>query len=192
VAVRVGPPHVVDVAHRMGIRSRLQPVCSITLGPEAVSPLEMTVAFATLAARGVRHRPQALRRVTTPRGRVIARLSRPGRRALTQSVADRVTSALATALRAGTGSAAYFGRPAAGKTGTAEDVKDAWFCGYVPQLAACVWVGYPQAEIPLRNIAGFAEVVGGSIPARIWHDFMAPAMSDKPVRALPGPSPARL
>jgi penicillin-binding protein 1A len=94
-------------------------------------------------------------------------------------------------LQAGTGRAAYFGRPAAGKTGTAEDVKDAWFCGYVPQLAACVWVGYPQAEIPLRNVAGFAEVVGGSIPARIWHDFMAPAVRDKPVRALPAPSAAR-
>ena len=191
VAVRVGPARIVDVAHRMGIQSALKPVCSITLGPEAVSPLEMTAAFATLAARGVRHRPQALRRITAPGGRVVARLSRRGRRVLRQSVADRVTSALAMALRAGTGSAAYFGRPAAGKTGTAEDVKDAWFCGYVPQLAACVWVGYPQAEIPLRNVAGFAEVVGGSIPARIWHDFMAPAMSDDPVRALPAPSPAR-
>jgi penicillin-binding protein 1A len=192
VAVRVGPAHIVDVAHRMGIRSPLQPVCSITLGPEAVSPLEMTAAFSTLAARGVRHRPQALRRITAPGGRVIAQLSRRGRRVLARSVADRVSYALAGALQAGTGRAAYFGRPAAGKTGTAEEVKDAWFCGYVPQLAACVWVGYPQAEIPLRNVAGFAEVVGGSIPARIWHDFMAPAMGDKPVRALPAPSAARL
>jgi penicillin-binding protein 1A len=192
VALRAGPAHIVDVAHRMGIRSPLQPVCSITLGPEAVSPLEMTAAFATLAARGVRHRPQAMRRVTRPGGRVIARLPRRGRRVLTRSVADRVTYALASALQAGTGQAAYFGRPAAGKTGTAEDVKDAWFCGYVPQLAACVWVGYPQAEIPLRNVAGFAEVVGGSIPARIWHDFMASAMRDQPARPLAVPSAARL
>jgi penicillin-binding protein 1A len=186
VAVRAGPARIVDVAHRMGIRSPLKPVCSITLGPEAVSPLEMTAAFATLAARGVRHRPQALRRVTRPSGRVVARLSTRGRRVLTRSVADRVTYALDGVVRAGTGRAAYFGRPAAGKTGTAEDVKDAWFCGYVPQLAACVWVGYPQAEIPLRNVAGFAEVVGGSIPASIWRDFMAPAMAGEPVRALPG------
>jgi penicillin-binding protein 1A len=192
VAVRVGPAHVVDVAHRMGIRSPLQPVCSITLGPEAVSPLEMTAAFATLAARGVRPRPQALRRVTAPGGRVIARLSRRGRRVLARSVADRVAYALALVVEAGTGRAAYFGRPAAGKTGTAEDVKDAWFCGYVPQLAACVWVGYPQAEIPLRDVAGFAEVVGGSVPARIWHDFMDPAMRDEPVRELATPSAARL
>jgi penicillin-binding protein 1A len=192
VAVRVGPAHIVDVAHRMGIRSPLQPVCSIPLGPEAVSPLEMTAAFATLAARGVRHRAQALRRVTAPGGRTIARLSRRGRRVLARPVADRVSYALSAVVQAGTGRAAYFGRPAAGKTGTAEDVKDAWFCGYVPQLAACVWVGYPQAEIPLRNVAGFAEVVGGSIPARIWHDFMAPAMADEPVRPLAAPSAARL
>ena len=191
VALRVGPARIVDVAHRMGIRSPLQPVCSITLGPEAVSPLEMTAAFATLAARGVRHRPQALRRVTAPGGRAIARLSRRGRRVLARSVADRVSGALADVVRAGTGSAAYFGRPAAGKTGTAEDVKDAWFCGYVPQLATCVWVGHPEAEIPLRNVAGFGEVVGGSIPARIWRDFMAPAMRDELVRPLPSASVAR-
>jgi penicillin-binding protein 1A len=192
VALRAGPAHVVDVAHRMGIRSPLKPVCSITLGPEAVSPLEMTIAFATLAARGVRHRPQAVRRVTAPDGRVLTRLSRTGRRVLEQPVADRVAYALASAAQAGTGRAAYFGRPLAGKTGTAEDFEDAWFCGYVPQLAACVWVGHPQAEIPLRNVAGFAEVVGGSIPARIWHDFMAPAMRDKPARSMPAPTPARL
>jgi membrane peptidoglycan carboxypeptidase len=111
LAVRVGPAHVVDVAHRMGIRSPLQPVCSIMLGPEAVAPLEMTVAFATLAARGVRHRPQALRRVSASGGRVIARLSRPGRRVLARSVADRVSHALAGVVQAGTGRAAYFGRP---------------------------------------------------------------------------------
>lgn len=104
--------------------------------PEAVAPLEMTVAFATLAARGVRHRPQALRRVSASGGRVIARLSRRGRRVLARSVADRVSHALAGVVQAGTGRAAYFGRPAAGKTGTAEDVKDARICGYVPQLAA--------------------------------------------------------
>jgi penicillin-binding protein 1A len=62
----------------------------------------------------------------------------------------------------------------------------------VPQLATCVWVGYPHAELPLLNLDGFRQVVGGSIPARIWHDFMAPAMSGMPVRALPTPSIGRL
>jgi penicillin-binding protein 1A len=185
VVMRVGPNHVVAVAHRMGIRSPLTPVCSITLGPEGVSPLEMTDAFGTLASRGIHHDAQMLGRVTSADGTVLTRLRPGGSRVLAKKVAERVTYALTGVIRGGTGTAADPGRPAAGKTGTAESFKDAWFCGFVPQLAACVWVGYPQAEIPLRNVAGFAQVFGGSIPARIWHDFMVPAMSGMPVRPLP-------
>ena len=185
VVMRVGPAHVVDVAHRMGIRSPLKPVCSITLGPEGVSPLEMTTAFATLAARGIRRGAHALQMVSLPSRHVIARLRPRGKQALTQSVADRVTYALTGVIRSGTGVAANPGRPAAGKTGTAEGFKDAWFCGYVPQLAACAWIGYPHAETPMRGLDGFGQVVGGSVPARIWHDFMVPALSSEPVEALP-------
>jgi penicillin-binding protein 1A len=104
--------------------------------------------------------------------------------AVPPAVASRVTSALEGVVRAGTGVAANPGRPAAGKTGTAESFKDAWFCGYVPQLAACAWIGYPHAEIPMSNVDGFAQVVGGSVPARIWHDFMVPALSGQPVEQL--------
>ena len=82
----------------------------------------------------------------------------------------------------GTGTAAYFGRPAAGKTGTAEDFKDAWFCGYVPQLAACVWIGYPKAEIPLYGVEGSRAVFGGSLPAQIWNRFMSEAVKKLPVK----------
>jgi penicillin-binding protein 1A len=189
VALRAGLSHVVNVAERMGIESPLVPVCSLTLGPEGVSPLEMTNAFATLAARGIHHPPQLFERVTAEPGRrKLLRLARHGRRALSRTVADRVTYALAGALRNGTGAAAYFGRPAAGKTGTAESFRDAWFCGYVPQLAACVWIGHARAEIPMTQLAGFAPVVGGSVPARVWHDFMAPAVEPWPVRFLPMPT----
>jgi penicillin-binding protein 1A len=160
-------------------------VCSITLGPEGVSPLEMTDAFATLASGGIRHDAQMLRRVSSADGTVLARLRAGGRRVLARRVAERVTYALTGVVRGGTGTAADPGRPAAGKTGTAESFKDAWFCGFVPQLVACVWIGYPGAEIPMANVAGFAQVVGGSIPARIWHDFMVRAMSGVPVRRLP-------
>jgi penicillin-binding protein 1A len=193
VALRAGLSHVVDVAQRMGVRSRLTPVCSLTLGPEGVSPYEMTSAFATLAARGVHHRPQLLERVTAvPRHRELLRLDRTGRRVLDRQVADRVTYALAGVVRGGTGTAAYFGRPAAGKTGTAEGFKDAWFCGFVPQLATCVWIGHARAETPMANVAGFAQVVGGSVPARIWQAFMAPAVAPWPVRPLPTPPAERL
>jgi penicillin-binding protein 1A len=181
IVTKVGPEKVVDVARAMGVQSPLVPVCSITLGPEGVSPLDMTDAFATVAAGGIHHAPEAL--ATSPT---------PGNRVLTKDVASKVTYALSGVIKDGTGTAAALDRPAAGKTGTAESFEDAWFCGFVPQLAACVWVGYPQAETPLENLDGFGQVVGGSIPARIWHDFMAPALHGEPVKPLPAPPASAL
>ncbi|HWK28416.1 MAG TPA: transglycosylase domain-containing protein [Solirubrobacter sp.] len=186
VAVKVGPENIVKTAHRMGIRTKLTPVCSITLGPEGVSPLELTDAFATLADGGVRHAPEFLRSVTRDDGTAVALPShaRRGVRALPPQIASSVTSALTGVIRHGTATAAAIGRPAAGKTGTAENEADAWFCGFTPQLATCVWVGYAQGEIPMTALDGFSPVVGGSVPARIWHDFMSPALAGRPVEPL--------
>jgi membrane peptidoglycan carboxypeptidase len=116
---------------------------------------------------------------------VLEHLQPGGRRVLSAHIAAEATYALSGVVLAGTGMAANPGRPAAGKTGTAEGNKDAWFCGFVPQLATCVWMGRPQAEIPMHYVAGFEPVVGGSVPARIWHDFMVPALRGVPVRSLP-------
>ncbi|HET6510017.1 MAG TPA: transglycosylase domain-containing protein [Baekduia sp.] len=174
VAVKVGPDNIVRTAQKMGVTSPLRPVCSITLGPEGVSPLEMTDAFSTLASGGIHHAPTFL---ASPASR--------GHRVLTKSIAARATYALSAVIHGGTGTAADPGRPAAGKTGTSEDESDAWFCGFVPQLAACVWVGYPTAETPMTSLDGFAPVVGGSVPARIWHDFMVPALAGRPVIQMP-------
>jgi penicillin-binding protein 1A len=187
VVVKVGPRQVVNVAHRMGIRSHLQPVCSITLGSQAVTPLEMAYSFATLADRGIRHAPFAVKKVTDPRGVVLTRKSGRARRAIPTAVADEVTYALQHVVTQGTGTAAAIGRPAAGKTGTGENFQDAWFCGYVPELATCVWVGYPQGEISMENVEGFAGVFGGSIPALIWHDFMSAATAGLPVESFAVP-----
>jgi penicillin-binding protein 1A len=179
----VGPANVVPVAHRMGIQSPLQAVCSITLGTQAVTPLEMTDAYATLAARGIHHAPQAVSLVRAPDGKVLGKLKPKGDRALPQNTADLVTYVLQTVVRYGTGYAANLGsRPVAGKTGTAENFQDAWFCGYVPQLATCVWVGYPHLEQPLLNVEGIGGVAGGTIPAEIWHDFMSAAVGNLPVQ----------
>ena len=104
-----------------------------------------------------------------------------------QNTADLVTYALEGVVSHGTGTAAYFGRPAAGKTGTAEDFKDAWFCGYVPQLATCVWIGYPKAEISLYGIEGLSAVFGGSLPAQIWNRFMSEAVKKLPVQGFAYP-----
>ncbi len=154
LVAKVGPSNVVPVAHRMGITTNLQPVCSITLGTQPVNPLEMTDGYATLAAHGVHHAPQAFELVRAPNSSVLGRLTTRGDQAISSSVADQVTYALEGVIQHGTGTAASIGRPAAGKTGTAENFQDAWFCGYVPQLAACVWVGYPKAEIPLIERRG--------------------------------------
>lgn len=189
LVVGVGPDNVVDVAKRMGIRTRMSAVCSITLGSQAVTPLEMTSAFATLAARGVRYPPRAIRAVKDPNGRVIDRPRKKGKRAIEQNVADLATYALQGVIQNGTGTAANIGRPAAGKTGTAQNYQDAWFCGYVPQLAACVWMGYPKTEDrPMENVEGFAHVFGGSLPAMIWHDFMVSALKGSPWAGFPDPS----
>ena len=75
-----------------------------------------------------------------------------------------------------------------GRSGTAESFQDAWFCGYVPQLATCVWVGYPGREVPLENVEGIPQVFGGSIPAEVWHDFMTAAVTRLPVLNFAAPT----
>jgi penicillin-binding protein 1A len=187
LVAKVGPANVVPVAHRMGITTNLLPVCSITLGTQPVNPLEMTDAYATLAAHGVHHAPQAFELVRAPNGSVLGRLGTSGTQAIPSSVADQVTYALEGVVQHGTGTAAYFGRPVAGKTGTAENFQDAWFCGYVPQLATCVWVGYPKGEIPLLGVEGVGGVAGGTLPAEIWHRFMSTATAHMPALGFPTP-----
>jgi penicillin-binding protein 1A len=187
VVSRIGPDAVARMAHRLGVASALKPVCSITLGTQAVSPLEMTTAYATFAARGLRHEPQSLQQVRGPRGGLLPVAETPPQAAVSAYVADTVTSALQEVVKYGTGTAADIGRPAAGKTGTAENYVDAWFCGYVPQLAACVWVGYPHREIPLEDVEGVPEVVGGTLPAEIWRRFMSVATAKLPVEDFTEP-----
>ena len=147
----------------------------------------MTSAFATLAAGGVRHTP-SLERITRPDGTALASPAPPGVRALPAPVAAEVTSALEGVVRSGTGRAADIGGPVAGKTGTAENFVDAWFCGYVPHLATCVWIGNPRAETPMHDVDGFAQVVGGSVPRESgttsWPRRHQPARSSRP-RAAP-------
>jgi penicillin-binding protein 1A len=191
LVTQVGPPAVVRMAHRLGIRSLLKPVCSITLGTQAVSPLEMTDAYATLAARGIRHDPQAVESVATAAGKVVPFPQTKPHQAVSQQIADEVTYALEAVTQKGTGTGAAIGRPIAGKTGTAEAFVDAWFCGYVPQLATCVWVGYPHREVPMNYVEGFAPVYGGTIPASIWHTFMSQALANAPVQDFVTPTIAQ-
>jgi penicillin-binding protein 1A len=194
---KVGVRNVVAMAHRLGITEPsgprslyFKPVCAITLGSVGFTPLEMTDVYATFAAGGVHHAPQAFEVVRGANGKVIngSRLSTKGERVLDPNVAAQLTYALQGVVQHGTGTAASLGsRPVAGKTGTAENFQDAWFCGYVPQLATCVWVGYPRGEISLYNVEGVGAVAGGTLPAEIWRDFMGPAVEKLPVVDFPTP-----
>lgn len=184
----VGPENVVRMANKLGIRSPLQAVCSIALGTQSVNPLEMTNAYATLAARGVYRAPQAFELVRGPRGGTIGKLNARGAQVIPQNVADTVTYALQRVVQSGTGVGASLGaRPVAGKTGTAENSVDAWFCGFVVQLATCVWIGYPKAEIPMDYVEGVAGVTGGTLPASIWRRFMEQATAKLPIRYFAQP-----
>ncbi len=178
----LGPETVAETARSMGIRTKLQPVASIGLGSNSVSVLEMASAYATLAAGGVRSEPVAIRRVVLPDGTVDeeAGWGRSRRkRVLSEGEAYVVTKILEQNVLAGTGTGAYFGRPAAGKTGTTDNHTDAWFCGYTPNLSTAVWVGYPGAQIEMTSVHGIA-VTGGSFPAEIWRLFMQAALGGSP------------
>jgi penicillin-binding protein 1A len=185
----VGPQKVADMAHKLGVQSPLQPVPSIGLGSNAVSPLDMASAYATLASGGIYSRPMAIRRVILANGKEDDRAGwgvAERDRVIPDWVASTVTDVLQQNILYGTGTAANFGRPAAGKTGTTDDHADAWFCGYLPNLEATVWVGYPQGEIPMENVHGIA-VAGGSFPAEIWRRFMEQAVRYSPPQEFPEP-----
>jgi penicillin-binding protein 1A len=153
----------------------------------------MTSAYATLATRGSYVEPTAIDRVTGSHGEVLQGplrgLASVGSQVLSPQDADATTRVLQGVIEHGTGTGARLDdRPAAGKTGTAQEATDAWFCGYVPQLVTCVWVGYPDGARPMRDVAGVPEVYGGTIPARIWHDFMTEATEGMAVMGFPGAS----
>jgi penicillin-binding protein 1A len=211
VIAALGPDRVVDMAHRLGIRSKLGAYCSATLGSVAVNPLEMTNAYGTLADRGLRTWATPLISVNDRRQQPVPpadgdALNPRGRQVLDRNNADLVTSALQGVVDFGTGTAADIGRQVAGKTGTAQDYVDAWFCGYLPapaqnapapdgyrtapQLVTCVWVGYPDDERPMESVEGVAPVYGGTIPAAIWHDYMTEAVDTLQIDATEFPVPS--
>ena len=108
---------------------------------------------------------------------------------LAEIIADNVTDVLKGVITEGTGTRAEIGRPAAGKTGTAQEWRDAWFIGYTPTLSAAVWMGNKAKPTPMLNINGNAHVAGGTIPAATWKLFMDEAMKDVPVTDFPVPLP---
>ena len=170
----IGPKAVCETAKLLGIRTKLDCYPAEGLGglTRGVTPLEMAGAYATLASGGVRHRPTGIERVVFPDGKSENLASGEGKRVLTDGQAAEVTRVLEMNVQSGTGTAAGYGCPAAGKTGTTDEAKDAWFVGYTPHLSAAVWVGYPDAGIAMPGAQG------GTYAAPVWHAFMLPAHGD--------------
>jgi penicillin-binding protein 1A len=176
----------------MGIQTKLKPVPSIVLGVNAVTPLDMASAYATLADGGLAHDPTILTKVVFPGGQAEQASQPKGKQVVDPKVAAVVTRVLTANVQSGTGTAAALsGRPAAGKTGTTDSFADAWFAGWVPQLTTVAWVGYPTRERPMQGVHGIAGVTGGTLPAQIWHTYMTDALQGQPVEqfASPGAPP---
>ncbi|MGH3024004.1 MAG: PBP1A family penicillin-binding protein [Gaiellaceae bacterium] len=196
LTAQVGPKNVASMARRLGVTRPLDDYFAIGLGVEAVSPLEMARAFATLAAGGERvdgsvlgNRPRAVLRVED--GRRIDSNDPVRKPVVEANDAAMVTSILQRVVTEGTGQRAELpGRPVAGKTGTTENYGDAWFVGYTPQLAVAVWVGYPNKLKPMETEYHGDPVAGGTFPALIWKTFARTALDhlDEPPEAFPAPA----
>ena len=167
----LGPKNVCRTAKLLGITTRLDCYPAEGLGglTRGVTTLEMASAYATLASGGIRHRPTGIKRVVFPDGKS-ENLAKPkGKRVLTDGQAYEVTKILEMNIQSGTGTAADYGCPAAGKTGTTDEAKDAWFVGYTPELSTAVWVGHPDAGVAMPGAQG------GTHAAPVWHAFMTNA-----------------
>ena len=166
LAQDLGMQNVSATAHAMGITSPLDNYPSEVLGAVAVSPLQMADAYATLASGGLHHPPTAISEVVFPDGSRVNLGDQPGDRVFPYGQVYAADQVLQGVITQGTGTAANYGCPAAGKTGTTSSFTDAYFDGYTPQLATAVWVGFPNATLSMPN--GF----GGTLAAPIWHDYM--------------------
>ena len=164
----VGPENVTQTAHEMGIEAPLESVPAEGIGGLAVgvTPLEQADGYATLASGGIHHDPTAISRVEFPERQGRRNDPDSGDRVLTEGQASDVTKILKTVITEGTGAGyTYMGCGAeAGKTGTSEDLSDAWFVGYTPLYSTAVWVGHPQS----REETGF----GGPTAGPIWRSYM--------------------
>lgn len=191
MGIDVGPAKVKATAVDLGIPAGTPSLASsqgaISLGTATPSVLDMTQVYATLAQHGS-HRPYTLvDKITKSEQEEIELPEREETTAIPRAAADTTTSILRSVVDGGTGTAAQgAGRPAAGKTGTAEDDKAAWFAGYTPDLATVVAVlgQNPEsaAQEPLYGAGGLARVNGGDYPAQIWADYTAAALNGRPVR----------
>ena len=183
VSERAGRGHVIDTARRLGLAGDFKPTPSLALGVNEVSLLDLTQAYGPFANGGAGVWAYGIEEIRDGAGKLLYRRrgSGPGRVVSAPHVAA-MNGMLARVISDGTGRAADINRPQAGKTGTSQHFRDAWFVGFTADLVTGVWMGNDDAR-PMKN------VTGGGPPARLWRDFMAAAHRGLSPRALPGAEP---
>jgi penicillin-binding protein 1A len=161
---------------------------SISLGAKEATPLQMASVYATFANDGVRQEPYFVERVLDRDGKEVLRGMSEGKRVLDANIARTVTSVLRKVVDGGTGTRArQRDRAVAGKTGTSQEWRDAWFVGYTPELSTAVWMGNPEAQDSMRNVGGI-RVTGGSYPAMVWGAYVGEALKGVPAGRFAEPN----
>jgi len=175
VFLRAGVDHVIDTAHALGISSPLEHDPALALGASEVTPLELTGAYASLAAGGRAITPYAIKDIRNRQGQVLYThqdVTPPVM--VSTSAVDTLVTMMEQVVKTGTGKrAALEGHPVAGKTGTSSDYRDAWFVGFTADYTTGIWLGNDDGH-PMHKI------VGGSLPAQLWHDYMTDAEKNLP------------
>ena len=184
LASEVGGEKLAYTAKRLGINSYLEPVISLTLGAGAVTPIEMASAYSSFATNGVLAPTYLIERIEDSDGNIIyqhivsQRVSIPD-----PGAAAAVRKTLEVAAQRGTGTRAVLDdRPIAGKTGTHQGFREAWFIGFIPQYTSSVWIGFAEEQLPLTNVEINGEIIsnvsGGRVPAPMWKEFMTKVVED--------------
>ncbi len=175
LAVDTGLGEVVKLASDLGISRDLEPNCSLALGSAEIHPLDMAIAYATFANGGVRCDAQVIVSITDRKGEVLDEPEPECDRVLDEEVADAVTTMLRGVADGGTAKSAGIGRPIAAKTGTTNDNIDAWLVGFTKELSTATWVGFELPK-PMEGILGYRSISGGTLPAKMWAQFMSGAL----------------
>lgn len=180
--VEAGAKNVADTARRLGIRSEMKANASLALGTSEVNLLELTSSYVPFASGGWRTEPHLIKRVTTLDGKVLFEALSDRRQVLAPEIAGMMNSMMSKTVEQGTAKAGKFSHPAAGKTGTSQKSRDAWFVGYTANLVTGVWFGNDDGT-PMK------KVTGGTLPVQAWREVMVAAHEGQPIADLPGYMP---
>jgi len=191
MASELGGEKLASTANRIGINSKIDPVISLTLGAGAVTPIEIASAYSSFATNGVLAPTYLIERIEDSNGGILyqnivsQRVSIPD-----PAAAAAVRKTLEVAAQYGTGTRATLDdRPIAGKTGTHQGFREAWFIGFIPQYTSSIWIGFAEEQLPLTDVEINGEVIknvsGGRVPAPMWKEFMTKVVEGLPVIEWP-------